>query len=82
MKAVLIEKLSEFMTAAFALVAALAWNTAIQQIFKNIFGEQSSVGAMLGYALLVTVIAVLAITSLNKTAEKAKNFSFRKKQNA
>ncbi len=81
MKAVLVEKLTEFMTAAFALVAALAWNTAIQQIFKSIFGEQSSIPAMLGYAILVTVIAVVAITSMNKTAEKAKAH-LAKKQNA
>ena len=42
-----IDKLSALITAAFGLVAALAWNSAIQEIFKEVFGEQSSIPAML-----------------------------------
>jgi len=38
MKKDVIEKLAALITAAFGLVAALAWNTAIQEIFKRIFG--------------------------------------------
>ena len=49
-----IDKLSALITAAFGLVAALAWNSAIQEIFKEVFGEQSSIPAMLGYAVFVT----------------------------
>ncbi|HJK65977.1 MAG TPA: DUF5654 family protein, partial [Methanocorpusculum sp.] len=33
-----IDKLSALITAAFGLVAALAWNSAIQEIFKEVFG--------------------------------------------
>ena len=54
-----IDKLSALITAAFGLVAALAWNSAIQEIFKEVFGEQSSIPAMVGYAVFVTVIAVI-----------------------
>ena len=32
-----IDKLSALITAAFGLVAALAWNSAIQEIFKEVF---------------------------------------------
>ena len=50
-----IEKLAALITAAFGLVAAIAWNTAIQEIFKYFFGEQSSIPAMLGYAIFVNI---------------------------
>ena len=36
----------------------LAWNSAIQAIFKEIFGSQSDIPAMLGYAAFVTIIAL------------------------
>jgi uncharacterized BrkB/YihY/UPF0761 family membrane protein len=72
MKLEVIEKLSALVTAAFGLVAALAWNETIQQVFKNIFGERSSTPAMLAYALIVTVIAVIATLAVGRAAEKAK----------
>ncbi|MDQ3851479.1 MAG: DUF5654 family protein, partial [Thermoproteota archaeon] len=54
-----IEKIAALITAAFGLVAALAWNEAIQEIFRLVFGEQSGVWAMIFYAVVVTIIAVL-----------------------
>jgi len=71
MKADVIDKLAALLTAAFGLVAALAWNGAIQAIFKSLFGEASSIPAMLIYAIVVTVIAVLATIQIGKSAEKA-----------
>jgi hypothetical protein len=67
-----IEKLSDLSTAAFALVAALAWNSAIQAVFAEIFGEQSSIPAMLGYALVVTIIAVISAMWIGFIAKQAK----------
>ncbi len=72
MKEQVIEKLSALVTAAFGLVAALAWNSAIQKFFRDVFGEQSSLGAMVGYAVLVTIIAVTVTLWVGKVAEKAK----------
>jgi len=54
----LVEKMSALITAAFGLVAALAWNSAIQNVFKQFFGESQSLTAQLTYAITVTVIAV------------------------
>ena len=71
MKKDIIEKLAALITVAFGLVAALAWNTAIQQIFKNIFGDQSSVAAMVTYAVVVTTIAVLVIVWIGRVAERS-----------
>lgn len=72
MKKQVIEKLAALITAAFGLVAALAWNEAIQTIFKSIFGEASSILAMLIYAVIVTLIAVYATVKIGNAAERAK----------
>jgi uncharacterized membrane protein YidH (DUF202 family) len=58
MKKDVIEKLAALITVAFGLVAALAWNGAIQAIFKQVFGTAENISAMLAYAIIVTVIAV------------------------
>ena len=60
-----IDKLSALITAAFGLVAALAWNSAIQEIFKEVFGEQSSIPAM-------PVIAVIFTLWIGFVSNKAK----------
>ncbi|MCA9487834.1 MAG: hypothetical protein KC516_02635 [Nanoarchaeota archaeon] len=78
MKKEVIEKFAALITAAFGLIAALAWNGAIQTIFKRIFGEANSIGAMLTYAIIVTLIAVWATMAIGKAAEKAKNEKPRK----
>jgi uncharacterized PurR-regulated membrane protein YhhQ (DUF165 family) len=66
-----IEKVAALITAAFGLVAALAWNTAIQEIFRLIFGDQSGVWAMIFYAVVVTIIAVVVTIWIGRVAEKA-----------
>jgi ABC-type Mn2+/Zn2+ transport system permease subunit len=54
-------QIAALLTAAFGLVAALAWNGAIQAIFKQVFGTVDSIPAQLSYAIIVTVIAVIVI---------------------
>lgn len=71
MKAELVEKLAALITAAFGLVAALAWNSAIQGLFKEIFGETSSLAAMFIYAVFVTAVAVIATIWISRIAQKA-----------
>jgi hypothetical protein len=72
MKSEVIDKLAALVTAAFGLVAALAWNGAIQAIFKKVFGTSEGVGPMLVYAVVVTLIAVLATIWVGKAAGRAK----------
>ncbi len=57
-------------TSAFGLVAALAWNSAIQELFKRVFGPSSGLISMFVYAILVTVIAVMVTTRLSRMAER------------
>ena len=60
LKTEVIEKIGALMTVAFGLVAALAWNSSIQALFREIFGTADNLVAMFSYALIVTVIAVIA----------------------
>ena len=66
------EKLSTLVTAGLGLVAALAWNSLIQEVFKKIFGTQSTIWAQFGYALLVTVIVVVLTLQISRTVNKLK----------
>jgi multisubunit Na+/H+ antiporter MnhG subunit len=71
MRGEVIKQLAALITAAFGLVAALAWNTAIQEIFRLVFGDQSGVWAMIFYAIVVTIIAVIATIMIARVAAKA-----------
>jgi len=66
MKKEMIEKFAALVTAAFGLVAALAWNDTIKAIFTQVFGEQSNVIAMIVYAVVVTIIAVVVVYYVSK----------------
>jgi len=65
-----VKNITSLMTAAFGLVAALAWNSAIQKIFSIIFGTQSGVYAMVAYAAVVTIIAVIVTVYLGRVLGK------------
>ncbi|MDD5702174.1 MAG: DUF5654 family protein [Dehalococcoidales bacterium] len=72
MKVEVIEKIAVLITTAFGLVAALAWNEAIQTIFQAIFGTASSIPAMIGYAVVVTIIAVAVTIWIARVARRSK----------
>jgi hypothetical protein len=61
-------------SAAFGVVAALAWNTAITKAFERAFGAQSAgtIGLLFAYALVVTLIGVLVIVFLGRLAGRIK----------
>lgn len=64
----IVERMAALITVAFGLVAALAWNSAIQKIFQQYFGTADQISAMVGYAMLVTIIAVLATVWIGRLA--------------
>jgi hypothetical protein len=70
-KGAVIEKMSALITAAFGLVAALAWNDAIKAIFKAVFGTSEGIGPMLTYAVTVTLIAVFVTLWIGKVSARA-----------
>lgn len=61
-------------TAAFGLVAALAWNTVIQQTIdmyiKPFMPKGSVIVSQLAYALVVTALALLVTYLLTKMNER------------
>ena len=81
MKKELVDRFETLITAAFGLVAALAWNAAIQQAFKDYFGNQSTLPAMFTYAVSVTIIAFLLTSAVGKLSQHAKK-RLRKKKKA
>lgn len=71
-----VDKMSSLATAAFGLVAALAWNSAIQEVFKRYFpapGGATSIWPLLGYATFVTLVAVLVIVWIGRIAGRLKD---------
>ena len=65
-----INTFSALITAAFGLVAALAWNEAIKTAIAEVLGNDGTLLAMLIYAVIVTVIAVIAIFFISKSVKK------------
>jgi uncharacterized membrane protein YjjP (DUF1212 family) len=60
-------------SAAFGVVAALAWNAAITTWFTNAFGEKAravKVSALFVYAVVVTLIGVVVIVLLGRLAAR------------
>lgn len=57
-------------TAAFGLIAALAWNKFITDLIGLFLKPGSGVWAELIYAVIITVIAVVVIQNLAKIAER------------
>jgi membrane protein YdbS with pleckstrin-like domain len=65
-------QIAALLTAAFGLVAALAWNGAIQALFKQVFGTADSLNAQLVYAIIVTIIAVIVTIWIARAVAHAK----------
>ena len=72
LKTEVLDKIAALVTAAFGLVAALAWNDAIKAVFKEIFGTEDAIGPMLLYAIIVTIIAVILTVTVSNATSKAK----------
>ena len=67
----IIDKMAALITAAFGLVAALAWNGFILALFQQIFGTTSGIVPNLAYAVVVTIIAVIMTIMIARAAKKA-----------
>jgi membrane protein YdbS with pleckstrin-like domain len=65
-------QIAALLAVAFGLVAALAWNGAIQAIFKQVFGTADSITAQLSYAVIVTIIAVIVTIWIARAVAHAK----------
>lgn len=71
----LMQQLVVLSTSAFGLVAALAWNEAIQQAVKDYIEPSIPGSGLLSrviYALLITALAVLITYQLSRLASKTR----------
>lgn len=65
-----LDKVTKLATAGFGLVAALAWNDAIQAAFKQWFRRpQDSLIAKFVYAVLITVFVVFVTIQLSRLTQ-------------
>jgi hypothetical protein len=75
---VVLATIVSLITSAFSFVAALAWNSAIQQLLQEnvsvngtFFGVKISKGGIQAiYAVIVTIIAVIVVLILNRVARR------------
>lgn len=70
LKRELAERVSTLATAGFGLVAALAWNDAIQALFQRLFGSASGIVAKFLYAAVITVVVVFVTRHLARVADR------------
>ncbi|MFN2115616.1 MAG: DUF5654 family protein [Anaerolineae bacterium] len=63
-----VDKIAQLVTTSFGLVAALAWNTAIQNWFDS--AESLRSGGPLLYAIIVTIVAVLATVWVGRVSAR------------
>lgn len=59
-----------FISSAFVLIAALAWNEAIKELITQYLPAGSGLISKIIYAVLVTILAVIVTMRLSKLGEK------------
>ena len=64
------DKVTTLILGGFGLVAALAWNDAIQALFNAYFPKGAGLAGKFAYALGVTFILVLIASQLASESEK------------
>jgi Family of unknown function (DUF5654) len=69
----ILDKFAQLITTALGLVAALAWNTAIQNLFDRIFGKAgAALAGQFLYAILIPLVVIFATIAVSRAAERAK----------
>jgi multisubunit Na+/H+ antiporter MnhB subunit len=65
--------MSALIIGALGLIAALAWDEYLNQLFKHFFPDSDGLGSGLVYALFISIVAVLVTIFLGKSSEKKKH---------
>jgi hypothetical protein len=69
-RAAYLQTMISLASAAFGVVAALAWNSAITALVKQVFGSGGEIVSLFIYAVIITVIAVIVMVNLGRLAER------------
>lgn len=67
----ILKTIGTLMTTAFAFIAGLAWNGAIEALIKTFMSEGNALTGLLIYAIVVTIIAVIATIIIGRLLGKA-----------
>lgn len=68
----ILEKMSQLMTAALGLIAALAWNEAMKLLLAQIFADNEALRVAFGYAAAITILAVILSLWIANVTHKVK----------
>lgn len=66
----IIETILGLITTAFAFVAGLAWNDAIQKLIATFIGTGDALPSLFTYAITVTIVAVVVTVLIARVAAK------------
>ncbi|MBP5203780.1 MAG: hypothetical protein J6Z16_04025 [Candidatus Methanomethylophilaceae archaeon] len=80
-KVQLLETFAALITAAFGLVAALAWNEAIKAAVASVFNTGDELLGLVVYAVIVTILAVIMTLLIARALGKAKDTLAASKKN-
>ena len=67
-----VETFAALITSAFGLVAALAWNETIKAAVALVFEAEDGIWGLLAYAIIVTMIAIVATILIAWEADRLK----------
>lgn len=65
-----VETILGLITTAFAFVAGLAWNDAIQALIQKFIGSGSALTTLFIYAIVVTIVAVVVTVIIARFAAR------------
>ena len=66
----IMETILGLITTAFAFVAGLAWNDAIQKLIESFIGSGDAIPSLFIYAIVVTIVAVVITVLVARVAGK------------
>ncbi len=69
-RAVYLTTMISLASAAFGVIAALAWNAAITELFKLVLPAASGIAGLFVYAIVVTLVAVFVMVNLGRAAQR------------
>ena len=72
LKLEILNKISTLVAASLGFVAAFAWNEAFKVLLLSGLAEKDSPIVLIGYALLVTILAVVLTIAVARAAAKAR----------
>jgi len=72
LKIEVLDKMATLITATFAFIAAFAWNETMKTLVYENISDDEAPFIVIGYAVLITIIAVLATILIARATSRAK----------